>query len=741
MPGLNKLPPFPEGVPTHPLLIIDYKLLQEGDVEEITKLWDAATKLGFWYLKNHGTDKEVDAMFEMGAETMQLPLDEKMKFDQGYEGASFGYKAMGATAVDETGTLDTVELINVAKDDALAWPNKVHRDYPSTVNARMESTITPFVQKSVEISGLLIDVLNDKLGLPQGTLASKHKLYDPSGGEARVIRNAPRPGGADDVKMSIGAHTDFGSLSILHNRLGGLQVMPPGAQSWYYVKPLPGHAICNIGDTLAVFSGGILRSNLHRVVTPPKEQANYERWSLVFFTRPANHVDLTALTDESVTVAEAVKNSPDPNKFRTGQTAGEWHKRRVKYSRVKNRTGPETYRASRGTEHLFVAGLRCVPRCYSPIVQDATASEPHLKPIQVTRDKAPLVAHVPPASRRVLCIVAQASMPGLDKFPPFPEGIPTHPLLVIDYELLKKGDTEEISRLWGAATTLGFWYLKNHAVNKEVDDMFRMGAETMQLPLFEKMQFEQGDEGASFGYKAIGTCAVDEKGAVDANESFNISKDDALAWPSKVHREYPSTVNAHMENTVKPFVQKAVEINGLIIDILNDKLGLPKGTLAAKHKLYEPSGGEARFIKTPAGIDDAKIALGAHTDFGSLSFLHNQLGGLQVMPPGSQSWYYVKPLPGHAICNIGDAMALFSGGILRSSLHRVVTPPKEQASYERWSLVFFTRPADHVELTALTDESVMIAEAVKSSPDPNRFRTGQTSGEWLARRFKYRKIK
>ena len=30
-------------------------------------------------------------MFEMGAETMRLPLEEKMKYEQGDEGMSFGY--------------------------------------------------------------------------------------------------------------------------------------------------------------------------------------------------------------------------------------------------------------------------------------------------------------------------------------------------------------------------------------------------------------------------------------------------------------------------------------------------------------------------------------------------------------------------------------------------------------------------------------------------------------------------
>ena len=41
-------------------------------------------------LKNHGVEVEADEMFEMGAETMKLPLEEKMKYEQGDEGISFG---------------------------------------------------------------------------------------------------------------------------------------------------------------------------------------------------------------------------------------------------------------------------------------------------------------------------------------------------------------------------------------------------------------------------------------------------------------------------------------------------------------------------------------------------------------------------------------------------------------------------------------------------------------------------
>ncbi|KAI0795423.1 Clavaminate synthase-like protein [Abortiporus biennis] len=344
------LPPFPDNVPTHPLLVIDYKLIEQGDQKEIDTLWKAATQLGFWYLKNHGVEELADQMFEMGKETMDLPLSEKMPYEQGNDGTSFGYKAFGANATDEYGSPDTVEFINISKDDALAWPGKAHREYPSAVRARMDSTIKPFVQKSMEVNDMLISVLNDRLGLPKNALAKFHPVEEFSGSETRCIKKPPVDE-ASRGKVGIGAHTDFGSVSFLHNRLGGLQVLPPGYEDWQYVKPIPGHAICNLGDAMAIFSGGILRSNLHRVVAPPGDQANFERWSLVYFSRPGDTVELRALTELSPMIAEAVAKAPNPELYRPGSTASEWFSRRVKYQRLNNRTGPESWKASRGTEH------------------------------------------------------------------------------------------------------------------------------------------------------------------------------------------------------------------------------------------------------------------------------------------------------------------------------------------------------------------------------------------------------
>jgi len=298
-------------------------------------------------LKNHGVEKEAIGMFDLGAETMALPFEEKMKFDQGIDGKSAGYKAAGSNAVDATGEKDTVEFLNIAKDDVLAQSQNNRRSYPPPIERSMATIVRPFVQKSLEVNRTILEVFNDKLALPEGLLLQQHPLDEPSGSEARIIKNPPMPKNVE--KRAIGAHTDFGSLSFLQNRLGGLQVLVPDAETWQYVKPIPNHAICNVGDALSIFSGGILRSNMHRVLPPPGAQSAYERWSIVFFTRPGNSKVLGALTEASPIIADSVAAKPEKN-FNTGSTAEDWFTRRIKYQRLANRKGPETWMDSRGTE-------------------------------------------------------------------------------------------------------------------------------------------------------------------------------------------------------------------------------------------------------------------------------------------------------------------------------------------------------------------------------------------------------
>ncbi|KAI6008604.1 hypothetical protein EDC04DRAFT_2775695, partial [Pisolithus marmoratus] len=284
-------------------------------------------------LKDHGAVKEVQAMFDLGAETFALPLEEKLKYEQG-----------------DPGRLpDMVESLNIAKDDVLAFPDVVHRTYPSTVSPVIPSVVRPFVCKSLEVNNIILRIFTQRLGLPEGTLEELHRGL-PSDSKTRVTRSPPIPGRDSANRPISGAHTDFGSVAFLHNILGGVQVLLPEEMQWRYVKPIRGHAICNIGDALAVFSGGIPKSSVHHVVPPPGAQGEHECRSVVFHNRSNGAQALHALVEHSPAIAESVKQYPK-GKFETGSTVAEWYLRRIKYQRLGNRTGPQSWAASRGTEH------------------------------------------------------------------------------------------------------------------------------------------------------------------------------------------------------------------------------------------------------------------------------------------------------------------------------------------------------------------------------------------------------
>ena len=127
-----------------------------------------------------------------------------------------------------------------------------------------------------------------------------------------------------------------------------------------------------------------------------------------------------------------------------------------------------------------------------------------------------------------------------------------------------------------------------------------------------------------------------------------------------------------------------------------------KRQLLSLHRTTARSGDHIRFNKSaPGKYDEAKVRLGEHTDFGSLTMLFNWLGGLQIRHPATNEWVYVPPVPGSAVVNLGDALVKFSAGVLRSNVHRVVPAPEPQDKLDRFSLVFFSRPEDAVVLRRL----------------------------------------
>ncbi|KAI9368473.1 hypothetical protein BJX61DRAFT_537242 [Aspergillus egyptiacus] len=328
------------------------------------------------------------------------------------------------------------------------------------------------------------------------------------------------------------------------------------------------------------------------------------------------------------------------------------------------------------------------------------------------------------------------SFPGL---PPFPEDVPTAPLLRLSLQKLLTSEDAETQRLSKACEELGFFYLDLRDAGPlsqilfDADRLFQAGVDLFELPLDEKKRYDFSAQKSYFGYKAQGVGVIDRQGNLDRNEFYNVSKDDIMGISEPLPS--PDVLKSNSE-TLKSFIKNSHSIVTLILNLLNKSLGLPDSTLANIHRLQSISGDQVRFVKAPPQpVDDRRTALGEHTDFGSVTILFNRLGGLQVLPPGDDAeWLYVRPLPGHAIVNLGDAMVKFTNGLLRSNIHRVFSPPGQQADCTRYSLVYFARPEDDVPLRRLEGSS-RIPELEKGVAEEEI-----NSKDWIIRRALGRRV-
>ena len=185
-------------------------------------------------------------------------------------------------------------------------------------------------------------------------------------------------------------------------------------------------------------------------------------------------------------------------------------------------------------------------------------------------------------------------------------------------------------------------------------------------------------------------------------------------------------------NLLREYAERAHGILSTLLNSVGDCLQLPRGTLARMHRISAPGSDQIRFTRTLPGEQqlDGSVGIPEHRDASSMSLLFNKQSGLQILPPGSdKQWCYVRPLPGHAIVNLGDAMVLFTNGLLRSNPHRVTRPYGDEGRQIRYSLVYFLRPENAAIIKRL-EGSDMIPK-----PGADDLERELTAEQWVQERF------
>lgn len=275
-----------------------------------------------------------------------------------------------------------------------------------------------------------------------------------------------------------------------------------------------------------------------------------------------------------------------------------------------------------------------------------------------------------------------------------------------------------------AAHTFGFFYLTGHGVpERQVTEILGLARQFFGLPPEEKNRISQLKSPQFRGYSRLGGELTN--GRVDWREQIDIGPERPTIagaqgywrlqgpnlWPQRpagfrsAFERWDSALSAVGLRLLRHW---AVSL-GAAEDLFDDAFADRPATLI---KVVRYPGTE----ETPQGV-------GAHKDSGVLTLLLVEPGsaGLQVeLRP--DEWLDVPPLPGAFIVNIGELLEVATGGYLRATQHRVLSPPP---GTDRVSIPYFLNPALDalVPLITLPAELAALSRGVEADPDNPIFNT------------------
>ncbi|KAI0005603.1 hypothetical protein F4779DRAFT_49631 [Xylariaceae sp. FL0662B] len=286
-------------------------------------------------------------------------------------------------------------------------------------------------------------------------------------------------------------------------------------------------------------------------------------------------------------------------------------------------------------------------------------------------------------------------------------------LVTLDLSLYEQpgGKEELVKQLDHAVRNVGFFYVKNFNISQEeVDRQFALGREFYALPLEEKLKYhnEQDLERGEYnGYRPAGRRVLGN-GIRDNVQVYNIPKFDGYHT-----RKQPAVLQDHIEE-IETFSRKCHEEVVLkLLRLFALLLELPDEEQLARQHRYEARGEDhLRYMHYAARSAAENARVGdlyspGHTDLGTVTLLFRQpVCALQILD-GQGRWKWVRPQDGTITINTCDALTALTGGLVKSSVHRVHAPPADQAHVDRLGVLYFARPNNDVVLDPIRNSPLL----------------------------------
>lgn len=275
-------------IPIESIPVIDVEALlnddSDAELRVAEKMSIAAHETGFFYIRNHGVPQRlIDEAFRVARRFFEAPPGDKNSVrvsakKRGYIEPYTGIMKL-STKKDfretylwgrEFDRKTLKELENVP----LIGPNQWPKFLPE-----MKPALNEYFEACVAVGRRILGAFALAMECERGYFSAR---FDRCIARGSALYYPPQPESLGEEQFGIGAHTDWGVLTLLYqDDVGGLQVRS-GDGEWVTAHPVPGTFVVNVGDCLERWTNKRLLSNQHRAVN----SSDRYRQSIAVFVDP-----------------------------------------------------------------------------------------------------------------------------------------------------------------------------------------------------------------------------------------------------------------------------------------------------------------------------------------------------------------------------------------------------------------------------------------------------------------------
>lgn len=285
-----------------------------------------------------------------------------------------------------------------------------------------------------------------------------------------------------------------------------------------------------------------------------------------------------------------------------------------------------------------------------------------------------------------------------------------------------------IDEIGKAYEEIGFVALKGHFLDdKLVKNLYNEVKKFFDLPLEIKQQYEIPGIGGQRGYVSFGKESAKGKKEGDLKEFWHFGQ--YVEDNPKLAEEYPDNVEVEELPEFNVVGKETYKMLEKTAKYVLRALALHLGLQETYFDQYIHNGNSIlRPIHYPPITQEPKDAVraAAHGDINLITLLMGAQGkGLQVQNHKGE-WIDAIAQDDELMINVGDMLSRHTNNKLKSTIHRVVNPPRELWGTSRYSIPFFMHPISEMKLDVL--------EKCIDENNPKQFED-ITAGEFLNERL------